>query len=307
MRPVFCMTLVVACGGTATDGLTSLSIEASSTAIDSRTTIDFTVTGSYDDGSTLDLSSEVDFVSSDEDVVMLGLVQQNMAHGIGEGVASVHAVLEDFESDSIEVSVSIAPVQVGDLVINELLADDGDFDTNGDGNSEDENDEFIEFVNVGFYTIDLGGIMIRDSNYAEIGPRHIFASPTYVQPGEAVVVFGGGDIDTLSVEGTQFFVADNDDTGLNHGLSLNNGGEYISLVNDEGLVLLNLAYGSEDDTGEVSSVDDASINRSPDMIGPEYTDHRLVEGANTAYSVGTQANGEPFPGIQEWYALVVND
>ena len=128
--------------------------------------------------------------------------------------------------------------------------------------------------------------MIRDSNYAEIGPRHIFASPTYVRPGEAVVVFGGGDIDTLSVQGTQFFVADNDDTGLNHGLSLNNSGEYISLVNDDGLVLVNLAYGSEDDSGEVSSVDDASINRIPDMIGPEYTrsspgggrQHRLQRG-----------------------------
>ena len=307
MRPIFCLSFLVACGDSATDGLTSLSIEASSTEVDSRTTIDFTVTGSYEDGTEADLSSEVEFISSDEDVLLLGLVQQTMGHGIGEGVATVHAVLEDFESDAIDVSVSIAPVQVGDLVINELLADDGDFDTNGDGTSEDEDDEFIELLNVGFYTIDLGGIMIRDSNYAEIGPRHIFASPTHVRPGEAVVVFGGGSVDGLSVTGTQFFVTDNEDTGLNHGLSLNNGGEYISLVNDEGLVLVNLAYGTEDDTGEVSSVDDASINRSPDMIGPGYTDHRLVDGTTSAHSVGTQANGEPFPGIKEWYALVVND
>ena len=296
----------MACGDAATQGLTSLSIEASSIEIDSRTTIDFTVTGSYENGTEADLSNEVDLISSDEQVLMLGLVQQTMGHGIGEGVASVHAVLEDYESEAIDISVSIAPVQVGDLVINEVLADDGDFDTNGDGNSEDENDEFIELLNVGFYTIDLGGIMIRDSNYAEIGPRHIFASPTHVHPGEAVVIFGGGNIDGLSVPGTQFFVTDNEDTGLNNGLSLNNSGEYISLVNDQGLVIVNLAYGSEDATGEVSSVDDASINRSPDMIGPGYTDHRLVEGADSAHSVGTQANGEPFPGIEEWYALVVS-
>ena len=58
---------------------------------------------------------------------------------------------------------------------------------------------------------------------------------------------------------------------------------------------------------EGPAVDDASINRSPDMTGASYSDHRLVEGASAAYSPGTQVNGEPFPSVEEWYALVVND
>jgi hypothetical protein len=121
------------------------------------------------------------------------------------------------------------------------------------------------------------------------------------------VVFGGGSVDTLSVEGTTFVVASNDDTGLSHGLSLNNTGEYISLVNEDAAVLVNLAYGDEDATGENEAIDDASLNRNLDIFGPDYRDHRLVEGATTAYSPGTRANGDPFPDLDEWFSQLLPD
>jgi hypothetical protein len=290
-----------------TDGLAELILEADSTEIDSRQTLDFVVTGIYEDGSELDLSVEADLASSDEDVLILGLLESSLGHGIGEGVATVSATMGDLETEPLEIAVTIAAAQVGDLVINEVLADDGDHDANGDGDTSDEADEFIELINISFYTVDLSGVMVRDSNYAEIGPRHTFESPTHLLPGQALVVFGGGSVDTLSVEGATFVVAVNDDTGLTHGLSLNNSGEYISLVNDQAAVLVNLAYGDEDDTGEIETVDDASINRSPDIVGPDYADHRLVEGSTTAYSPGTRVGGEPFPDLDEWFSQLLPD
>ena len=308
MRALIPMMLCIACtSDDPTSGLVEITLEAGSTEIDSRQTLEFTVMGTYEDGSEADLSVEADLVSSDENVLVLGLLQTTLGHGIGEGVATVSASLGEFEADSLEIAVSIAAIQAGDIVINELLADDGDFDANGDGDTSDEADEYLELVNISFYTIDLGGVVIRDSNYAEIGPRHTFASPTHIRPGSAIVVFGGGSADTLSVEGTTFVVAVNEDSGLTHGLSLNNTGEYISLVNDQAAVLVNLAYGDEDDTGEVAAVDDASINRSPDIIGPDYGDHRLVQGATTAYSPGTRVDGEPFPDLDEWFSQLLPD
>ena len=290
-----------------TDGLAELSIDGASTEIDSRTTLEFTVLGTYEDGSEADVTADADIFSSDEDVVILDLLGTNLGHGIGEGVATVHATLGELDSNSLDIAVSIAAVQVGDLAINEVLADDGDFDANGDGSTQDEDDEFIELVNTSFTTVDLGGVMVRDSNYAQIGPRHTFASPTHLKPGQAIVLFGGGSVENLLVEGTTFVVAENDDKGLNHGLSLNNTGEYISLVNDDSAVLVNFAYGDQDDTGSIDSVDDASINRSPDIIGPDYQDHRLVEGSTAAYSPGTRVDGETFPDLDEWFSQLLPD
>ena len=138
----------------------SIDLETEAVAIGSRETVQFTVMGNYEDGTQSDLSAHVEFSSSDEDVLLLGLVAATRGHGVGEGVATVSASLDGVESDSIEITVHIEPVEMGDLVINEVLADDGDIDANGDGETSDESDEFIELVNVSFYTVDLSGVKI---------------------------------------------------------------------------------------------------------------------------------------------------
>ena len=308
MRALLLFPLLLGCSEEdPADGLTSITLEAETLEIGSRQTVQFTVMGTYEDGTESDLSAHAELSSSDEDVLVLGLVETTRGHGIGEGVATVRADLDDIQSNSLDIAVAIEPVQVGDLVINEVLADDGEIDANGDGETSDESDEFIELVNVSFYTVDLSGVKVRDSNYAEIGPRHIFASPTHLRPGEAIVVFGGGSVDALAAEGAQFVVVSNEDTGLDYGLSLNNSGEYISLVDDDAAVLVNLAYGDDDETGAVETVEDASMNRSPDIVGPDYLDHRLIEGSSTTHSPGTRANGSPFPDLDEWFSQLLPD
>jgi hypothetical protein len=308
MRSIFLLPLLSACSADdPTAGLVSIELQTESLELGSRQSASFTIMGSYEDGTESDLSAHAELSSTDEDVLVLGLVESNRGHGIGEGLATVSARVGEIESNALEIAVAIDPVQVGDLVINEVLADDGDIDANGDGETSDESDEYIELVNVSFYTVDLSGVKVRDSNYAEIGPRHIFASPTHLRPGEAIVVFGGGSADSLSAEGAQFVVVSNEDSGLDYGLSLNNSGEYISLVNEDAAVLVNLAYGDDDETGTVETVEDASINRSPDIVGPDYLDHRLIEGSSTTHSPGTRANGSAFPDLDEWFSQLLPD
>ena len=76
------------------------------------------------------------------------------------------------------------------LIINEVLYDppSGDAgDANGDGTREAQEDEFIEFVNIGG-TLDLSGYTIHD-NAQE---RHVFPEGTVIPPGGVLVLFGGG-------------------------------------------------------------------------------------------------------------------
>ncbi|MFT7519080.1 MAG: hypothetical protein ACI9MC_001220 [Kiritimatiellia bacterium] len=81
------------------------------------------------------------------------------------------------------------PVQA-QLVINEVLANPGgDYDANGDGHVDPREDEFVELLNVGSGPLDLSLAVIADA----YGPRVSLPVGTILQPGEALVVFGGGD------------------------------------------------------------------------------------------------------------------
>jgi hypothetical protein len=62
-------------------------------------------------------------------------------------------------------------------------------DTNGDGVALSQQDEMIEIVNLESTAIDFSGWTVND----DLGPRHVFPVGTIVQPGQAIVVFGGGE------------------------------------------------------------------------------------------------------------------
>ena len=59
-------------------------------------------------------------------------------------------------------------------------------------------------------------------------PRHTFAAGTILRAGEAIALFGGGDVSTLSGDHVSYTTAVNDDPGLENGLSLNNEGEVVA-------------------------------------------------------------------------------
>jgi hypothetical protein len=136
-------------------------------------------------------------------------------------------------------TATFTPKPLPDLVINEIHADpasDLSGDANGDGVRDSSDDEFIEIVNTTENDIAMGGWMLRDGDQV----RHVFTDTTVIPAGCAVVVFGGG-APTGDFGNSLVQVAS---TGR---LSLNNsGGETISLITAESLVVDAYSYSSAD-------------------------------------------------------------
>ena len=103
------------------------------------------------------------------------------------------------------------------LVINELLYDPSPGnDVNQDGEASTIQDEFVEIVNTGVSSLDLGGYQITDlsGNFFE------FPTGTMISGNEAILVFGGGN-PAATLNGVSTFVG---------GPSLNNSGDTITLL-----------------------------------------------------------------------------
>ena len=125
-------------------------------------------------------------------------------------------------------------------------------------------------------------------------PRHTFAAGTMLRAGEAIVVFGGGDVSGLSVDNASFVTAENDDPGTDNMLALTDAGDRITVAAPDGTTLATLAWGTADLSGTVPAVSDASLTLSPDVTGTDYVDHSTVSSAD--YSPGTLSTGAEFEG-----------
>jgi len=180
---------------------------------------------------------------------------------------------------------SAAPAVAG-LVINEFLADppgsaatDLSGDANGDGKRHSDEDEFVEIVNAGETALDVSGYVIRDSAQA----RFTFPSGTVIPPGEATVIFGGGNptgpFGKAAANGLVFKAAT--------GLSLNNAGDTITLQNASGVTIASHSYGSE-------GGQDQSLSRNPDITG-NFTKHKdIPDSGGKAFSPGRRTGGANF-------------
>jgi len=173
-----------------------------------------------------------------------------------------------------------API-VGDLVINEVMADPGSGaagnDANGDGVVDSSDDEFVEIVNVSGATLLLDGVTLSDTGTKTFR----FPAAVCVEPNQAVVVFG-------KYEGTGSFPGVLTFSG--GGLSLNNSNDGAVLKDAAGGVLAQMTYGSEADA-------DQSIVRAVDL-DPTAAFVRHSQAANAGgrrMSPGFCQNGQPFP------------
>jgi hypothetical protein len=217
-----------------------------------------------------------------------GLVQP-----IDAGSTTIGASYGGFDLSGT-VSVTVVPATNADLVFNEVLADGTVAgDPNGDGTNDPVEDEYVEIANVSRVTVDLSGCTIAEDDFGNALPRHTFASGTILRAGEAIVVFGGGDVGTLSGRHVTFVVADNEDNALQYGLSLNNEGERVNLYDPTGGLLTTFAYGAG---GDIDAVEDASMVRSPDVYGGTWTHHKYAAGSVGDYSPGLYVDGSAFPG-----------
>lgn len=175
-------------------------------------------------------------------------------------------------------TITVEDDDLPDLVINEFLADPDatNGDANGDGIVDTSEDEFVEIVNTGLVSFDMSDWVVADAS----GDRHVFATNTILNPGQAVVVFGGG-APSGSFGGAIVQVASAGFTGFN------NGGDDIIIKTPDGTEVISITYGGEAGNNE-------SITLSPDLTGV-YTAHSTADtGDNSLFSPGTKIDGTSF-------------
>jgi hypothetical protein len=217
----------------------------------------------------LTLTAVQDTLEEGNEQVEISIISIN---GGGVNLPSVNLVIEDDD----------VPLQV-QLILNEILYDpsnDGLLgDANGDGVYAQEEDEFLEFVNLSSQPVDLTGYQIFDTDGLTANtPRHVFPDSSIVPAGGAIVVFGGGN-PTGTFGGA---VVQPSSTG---NMNLNNTGDVMTLKNVAGEVVLSF------DIEPLSNNPNESYTRNPDITG-DFEQH----GDNTTilFSPGTRIDGSPF-------------
>lgn len=172
------------------------------------------------------------------------------------------------------------------LIINEVLYDPPSGiagDANGDGTREAQEDEFIEFVNLGG-TLDLSGYTVHD-NAQE---RHVFPQGTILPSGGVLVLFGGGN--PTGVFGNA--IVQTASAGI---LNMNNAGDFVTVYNTNGEIVLTF------DIEPLSNNPDESYTRYPDLnLEPGddgilfYQHAGIGEAQGAFYSPGTKIDGTNF-------------
>ena len=172
------------------------------------------------------------------------------------------------------------------LIINEVLYDPPsgiEGDANGDGTREAQEDEFIEFVNLGG-TLDLSGYRVHD-NAQE---RHVFPQGTIIPSGGVLVLFGGGN--PTGAFGNA--IVQTASAGI---LNMNNAGDFVTVYNSNGEVVLTF------DVEPLSNNPDESYTRYPDLnLEPGddgilfYQHAGIGEALGAFFSPGTKIDGTNF-------------
>lgn len=179
----------------------------------------------------------------------------------------------------------------GAVVINEILTDgETDGDPNGDGDFPDPvGDEFVELVNVSAAAVDLGGLKLVETTLPAF-PRHTFPASTSLAVGEAYVIFGGGTAPD-DTAGATFAVANAQDPGTPFGLSLDNSGDTLQLVDADGKLVARFTWGAD---AAYEALGDESYSRSPDLTGDFVPHSQATSNASAIFSPGTRADGTAF-------------
>ena len=173
------------------------------------------------------------------------------------------------------------------LIINEVLYDpppgDDAGDANGDGTREAQEDEFIEFVNIGG-TLDLSGYSVHD----DAQERHVFPEGTVIPSGGVLVLFGGGNPTGTFGNATVQTAT----TGL---LNMNNAGDFVTLQNNNGEVVLTFDIEPLSNNPDESYSRYPDLNTEPDSDGNLFFQHAsLSESSGTLFSPGTRIDGTNF-------------
>ena len=190
--------------------------------------------------------------------------------------------------DVVPVDNTIDTTNISDtiyygFVLNEVLYDPpsgSPGDANGDGIRDPNDDEFVELVNSSATSLDISGYKLYDADRLSINTaNHEFPANTILNPGQAVVVFGGGT-PTGNFGGSLVFAASG------QVLNLNNSGDVLTVKNNNDSVLFSF------DVTALSNNPNESYTRFPDLYG-NFTQH---DSASTGilFSPGTRVDGTDF-------------
>ena len=175
------------------------------------------------------------------------------------------------------------------LIINEVLYDPSnqglDGDANGDGQYVHDDDEFIEFFNLGG-TLDISGYTISDADAI----RHTFPAGTIIQSNGVLVLFGGGT-PTGDFGGANVQVAN----GFENRLNLNNSGDVATLHNANGEVVLTFDIEPFSNNPNESYTRYPDLNLDPGADGILFYQHAGIgEALGALFSPGTKIDGTNF-------------
>ena len=172
------------------------------------------------------------------------------------------------------------------LIINEVLYDPPsgiEGDANGDGTREPQEDEFIEFVNLGG-SLDLSGYSVHD-NAQE---RHVFPQGTIIPSGGILVLFGGGN--PTGAFGNAIV-----QTATNGILNMNNNGDFVTVYNANGEVVLTFDIDPLSNNPDESYSRYPDLNTEPDSEGNLFYQHASIpDSGGTLFSPGTKVDGTNF-------------
>ena len=172
------------------------------------------------------------------------------------------------------------------IIINEVLYDppSGNAgDANGDGTREAQEDEFIEFYNMGGQ-IDISGYTISDAAQE----RHEFPSGTIIPANGVLVLFGGGN-PTGSFGGA---IVQTASTGL---LNMNNAGDMVTMHDSNGNEILTFDIEPLSNNPDEAYTRYPDLNEVPNENGDIFFQHAgIAEADGRLFSPGTKLDGTNF-------------
>src|SRR5262245_29159296 len=179
-------------------------------------------------------------------------------------VSDMATTATDQSDGTFTITAGGAPAQV---IINEIRANEPGSNTAG---------EFVELVNVGGTAANIGGWIISDG----AAVRHTFAAGTTLNPGKAIVVFGGASSIPAGLS--------NAVAASSGGLSLNNGGDTVTVRDGGGAIKNSFSY-----TSALAGTDGVSMNRNPDgAAAGAFVLHTSISSAQS--SPGVRRTGAPW-------------
>ena len=246
----------------------------------------------------LSISSMQDEVIEDIETIIISIEAQDDVIVLSSSITiSLLDDDSDSDGDGINDSDDNCPNEAGLpeyngcsqplLIINEVLYDPSnqglDGDANGDGQYVHDDDEFIEFVNLGG-TLDISGYSVHD-NAQE---RHVFPQGTIIPSGGVLVLFGGGD--PTGAFGNAII-----QTATSGKLNMNNAGDFVTVYNTNGEVVLTFDVEPLSNNPNESYTRYPDLNLDPGADGILFYQHAGIgEALGALFSPGTKIDGTNF-------------